>query len=172
MTIRYTTTFIWLQRILPCLALGLFVIIAPLAAPPEVTTGSWIFAACGLPVMALATYYLLEGVRRTPRLVIDENGFEDRGLGVGFVPWHDVASLGSWKIKDSGEGIRLTMNNDVRSSHLTANSPWRRVANRLNALFTGTRGLAINTHGYEVDRDKILSLMRGYHNRATDTSED
>ena len=171
MTVRYNTKFIWLYRILPCLALGLFIVITPLTAPPEITTGSWVFAAFGLPSLGLGLSYLREAVQRFPRLEITENGLEDRALGVGFIPWHDIKFLTSWKMKDSGEGVRLHMDADVRLTYLRECSRLRRIGNRMNSLFTGTGGLAINTHGYDRNPKEIVDYMRDCHARAVDPAE-
>jgi hypothetical protein len=162
---------LWLYRLLPCLAFTLFMMVVPFTASPEITLGTWAFSAGGLPALALTVYYLREALTHVPRLEITENGFEDRGLGIGFVPWHDVRYLTAWRIKDSGEGIRIALAEEVRTDYRARGPLVRQVANRLQAFFTGTRGLAITTQGYELERDEILAHMRRFHAEAIDPSE-
>lgn len=171
MTVRYSKKFLLLYRMLPNLAFTLFIFVTAFTAPPEITRASWGFALLGLPSLALMLYYLREFVQRPIRLEVTKNGIDDRGLGVGFIPWHDMRLIVPWKKKDSGEGLSLFMDPEVRAHYLQECSGLRQIGNRMNSYFTRTPGLVITTTGYDRSRDEILDFMQEHHARAIDPAE-
>jgi hypothetical protein len=115
-------------------------------------------ALCGLFFVPSTAYLLGQAARRGPALVLSTHGFTDHAsaIGVGFVPWSEVTSIGKRSVR--GRGFVAVRIRDPRA--VLARQPvWRRSLLRLNSKWFGDRDVFIPEMMLPISAKELISLM-------------
>lgn len=105
-----------------------------------------------------AVLFAFELIDRRPRLILDDEGLYDRTLGVGTIPWRDIAD-GELRSLRSQHFVCLRLRNpDYWSDKL---SPRQRWLISLNERM-GYAALNVNLSGLAVDRQAVLARILKY----------
>jgi hypothetical protein len=119
----------------------------------------------GLAMVAFGIPLLRPLFSNRPVLVLDENGINDARLGLGSIPWGDIASVSATVVKGRSF-IQLWLRDD--NAYRQRLSLGRRVMCRINTIFGYSRfqiSLSFLTPGY----DSVYAYINRYVPRRSDT---
>lgn len=165
MVVYYDKKQMWLYRILPSLvlvAMSLF-----LAANPG--DGSiWFGLILAIGPAGFALWFAARTHSPRPRMEIDEQGVNDRQLGVGLISWEDIRSIGTGK-KDI---IFVSMSKETRDEYLAHINPFRRSIRVGDASLAGESIVLIKTQFLTESQEDIAAAMIEHHSRTVGDSHD
>ena len=98
---------------------------------------------------------LVQGTRRGPRLTIDDQGVNDRTLGVGVIPWDDIAGVSVYGL---AQEPRLALNLRNPAKYVARASGVIGVLARRH-LASGFPPFSINLAGLDADPDRVIELI-------------
>ena len=102
---------------------------------------------------------LIHGLRRGPRITLDTTGVHDRTLGVGVIPWSDIARVEPYGVAQQGfVGLHL---HDA-APYLARASVVKRLLARLNAG-SGFPAFSVNLAGVDADPQQVAKTIVRMH---------
>ena len=118
------------------------------------------FGLLGLTFFGIgAVVGILQGVRRGPRITLDATGVHDRTLGVGVIPWSDIARVEPYGVAQQGfVGLHL---HDA-APYLARASVLKRLLARLNAG-SGLPAFSVNLAGVDANPAQVAGLIMQMH---------
>jgi hypothetical protein len=119
------------------------------------SVGGWV----GILGVALfgtgAVVGLVQGLRRGPRLSIDDDGIHDRTLGVGVIAWSDIVSAAPYLVaKEPFIGLNLR----DPAKYIQRAPPLKRRLARMHAA-SGMPPFSVNLVGLEGDPARVAQLI-------------
>ena len=110
---------------------------------------------------AVAAHHVRRFVRRTPVVVIDHRGVEDRASTLGLIPWAEIRGAG---VTEAGGKGHLVLHVDHAETYTRRLSPPHRLLARLRRAEAGFEYLTVRfthlTPGPEVAAQKIHARLR------------
>lgn len=114
--------------------------------------GTFTFAFFGI----FAAYGIREGLRPGPRLTLDEHGVHDRTMGVGPIPWSDIAGAELCGIPQA-PFVALHLREPAKYLGRAPMVP--RLLSRLNAA-SGMTPFSVNLMGLKADPGTVTCTIR------------
>ena len=143
----------WLLRGLGGVAMA--ALSAMMARAGQGTFTGWVGIAGVIFFGAAAVVGFVQGTRREPRLTIDDTGVHDRTLGVGVIPWSDIAGAEPYGVAKQ-PFVGLHLRNEAK--YIARASFWSRMLARIHAS-SGLPAFSVNLSGLEGDPSYIAELI-------------
>ena len=148
----------WLLRGVGSVVLAAVSIVLLLRAVPG-TLVWWVSVVAAIFFVMGAIVGIAQGMRRGPRITLDATGVHDRTLGVGVIPWSDIARVEPYGVAQQGfVGLHL---HDA-APYLARASMLKRMLARLNRG-SGFPPFSVNLAGVDAEPGWVASMIIGMH---------